>query len=128
MKRLIRAFTALSALAVSSTAFADVGCPFQIGTLSTTPDGWISVALNSGTYWKSWWLCPTSGSTTVNDGYATRTVSSDSCKTIFTQLVTAKATGRRIYFNFHGPADCASGNLPADGSMTLFPYAVALVD
>jgi hypothetical protein len=129
MKRLIKTFAAFSALAISSASLADVICPFQVGTLSTTPDGWISISLNSGTYWKNWWLCPTSGSTTVNDGYsASRVVSSDSCKTIYTQLVTAKATGRRIYFFFHGPADCASASLPADGSMTLWPSGIALVD
>lgn len=128
MKRLIRAIAAISALTMSSASLADIVCPFQVGTLSTTPDGWISVSLNSGTYWKNWWLCPTSGSTSVNDGYATRTVSSDSCKTIFTQLVTAKATGRRIHLFFYGPANCNSASLPADGNMTLFPTGIALVD
>lgn len=85
--------------------------------------------LNSGTYWKSWWICPTSGSTVVNDGYsASRTISSDSCKTLYSQPLTAKATGRRINFYFHGPADCASASLPADGTPSLFPNGIAIVD
>lgn len=129
MKRSLKLITAVSALSMSSAALADVVCPFQVGTLSVTGDGWISVSFNSGAYWKNWWLCPTSGSTTVNDGYsASRVVSSDSCKTIYTQLVTAKATGRRIHLFFHGPADCTSASLPADGSMTLWPSGIALVD
>lgn len=128
MRRFIKAFTALLALAASTSAMADVSCPFQITGLNLTPDGWVNISVAGSGFYRGWWICPTGGSITTTDGYATRTISSDNCKTIYTQLLTAKATGRRIHFVFHGPADCSSASIPADGTPTLFPALIALVD
>ena len=128
MKQLIKTFAAFAALAVSTSAWADVSCPFQITGLNVTPDGWVNISVAGSGYVRGWWICPTSGSTTVNDGYGSRTISSDSCKTIYSQLITSKATGRRINLIFHGPADCTSANIPADGTMSLFPTLVSIVD
>jgi hypothetical protein len=117
MRKAISAAMLALCLAAPSTAFADVNCTFTISSLWITPDGWINAGFNGYGYGKGWWLCPVSASITVNDGYSSKTVSSDNCKAIYSQLLTAKASAHPIHFQFHGPADCSSAALPADGSV-----------
>lgn len=116
MKKLASLLGVLAALAFPASAYADVTCDFSISALWVTPDGWVNVAVNTADFGKGWWICPVSGSTSVNDGYATRTVTSDSCKAIYSMLLTQKSSGRPIKLQFHGPASCTSSELPADGT------------
>jgi len=108
--------TAMLSVIMSPTAQADVSCAFTIVTLSITPDGWINGAFSGGGSGKTWWICPVSGSVAVNDGYASRTITSDNCKAIYSQLLTLKVSAKQVTMQFHGPADCSSAALPADGT------------
>jgi hypothetical protein len=116
MRNIISALALALGLAAPSTAFADVNCTFTISSLWVTPDGWINAGLNGYGYGKGWWICPVGASISVNDGYSSKTVSSDNCKAIYSQLLTAKTSAHPIHLQFHGPADCSSAALPADGS------------
>ncbi len=115
-------FMSIPILLASTAAHADVYCSFTINTLFMTPDGWINSSLGGNGYSKGWWICPVSGSTTINDGYQSRTVTSDSCKALWSQFLSLKAAEKPIVLQFHGPADCSSASLPADGTQpSLFP-------
>lgn len=116
IRHLLASLTAAPFLFASTAAYADVVCPFTINALWITPDGWVNVALNTSSYGKSWWICSTGGSTTVNDGYSSKTITSDSCKAIWSDFLSLKAANKPISLQFHGPADCSSAALPADGS------------
>lgn len=112
----------LASLGLAGTAHADVFCQFSLSSINVTPDGWLNVAFTTPTYGKGWWLCSVGGSTAVNDGYTAKTINSDTCKAIFSQLLTLKMSSRPIILQFHGPADCGSSSLPADGTQpALFP-------
>jgi len=110
------AAAAMLSVILSPAAQADVSCAFTIANLSITPDGWINGAFSGSGSGKTWWICAVSGSTTVNDGYAPRTITSDNCKTIYAQLLTLKISAKQVTMQFHGPADCSSAALPADGN------------
>jgi len=107
---------ALLGLATPTVANADIVCALTVSNLWITPDGWINVALSGTGFDKGWWLCPVSGSTSINDGYGAKTITSDSCKAIWSQLLTLKAAGKPINLMFHGPVDCTAASLPADGT------------
>jgi hypothetical protein len=121
MRKLSRGLLVVAALLWPVGASADIVCSFTIGNLWVAPNGWVSVQLNKDGDWKSWWICPVSGSTTINDGYSSQVMTSDSCKTIYSLMLTLKASGKPLNLGFHGPADCSSAALPADGTPTLFP-------
>jgi len=118
---------ALAAM-LATPAHADITCDFTIPILSLSPDGWVYITLSSGGSTHNWWFCPVSGSTVVNDGYSnSRTITSDSCKAIYSELLTAKAANKQIRFNYHGPTDCSAASLPPDGTPTLFPSLIQLL-
>ena len=115
MRTLYRALCVALSLVTPVAANADVFCSFTISSLWVTPDGWVNLALGGSGYGKNWWLCPVSGSIAVNDGYGSKTITSDTCKTIYSQILTQKITGHPLKIQFHGPADCSAAALPADG-------------
>lgn len=118
--RKLLAISVIGAISVAP-AHADVACTFAITNISLIGSGWVGLSLNAGSVSKTWWICPVSGSTVTNDGYGTLTVSADTCRGIYSQLLTLKVSGKPLMLIFHGPADCSSASLPADGNMTLFP-------
>jgi hypothetical protein len=109
------------ALFFSSQARADIGCWFNIESVNVTPDGWVGTEFTQGSIYRSWWICSTAGSTVVNDGYGSKTVTSDACRAIYTQMLTMKAGSHQIMLVYHGPADCSDSSMPASGSPSLFP-------
>ena len=112
-----------------TAAIADVTCPFTVSSLLVTPEGWVSAWLTTPNYSKGWWFCPVGGSTTVNDGYGQKTIASDACKVIYTQMLSAKAIGRPVTLQFHGPSDCLAASLPAEGAQpSLFPASIGIAD
>jgi len=116
------ATVALLGLITPTAADADVACALTISNLWITPYGWINVGLSGNGLDIGWWLCPVSGSTSINDGNTTKTVSSDSCRAIWSQLLTLKAAGKPLNLMFHGPTDCTAASLPANGTQpTPFP-------
>ena len=109
------------------TAWADVDCSFTVSSLLVTPEGWVSAWLTTPTYSKGWCFCTVTGRTSINDGYGTKTITSDACKVIYTQMLTAKSTGAPLTLQFHGPADCNAASLPAEGVQpALFPASIGI--
>lgn len=121
MRRLFELATACAALlSAASPAAADVFCSYKVDHLWLTSDGWINVSFTSDLGNKSWWLCQQGSSTSANDGYGTKTVTSETCAAVYSQLLSARLSDRQIIFQFHGPSDCNASSLPADGRMTLY--------
>jgi hypothetical protein len=109
------------ALAITNQARADVGCAFTITALAMTGDSGVNVSLtNNGNYFW-WYVCSMTGSITVNTGYGTPAITSESCKALWSQLLTARASGRQITLWFHGPNDCNPASLPPTGTW-MNPY------
>jgi len=126
--KLLRCLAIAIALSAPEAASADVVCQFSVSAISLSPDGWVLPTFTGSGYSKYWWFCSTTGNIVVNDGYSsTRNVPADSCKTIYAQLLSAKLSNRTIQLNFNGPADCSAAALPSDGSLSLFPYAIAIL-
>lgn len=118
-------------IGLPSSATADVACTFSMSSLNLYADGWVFGRFERAGYSKLWTLCPLASSVTVNTGYGTVTLASDACKGFYSQLLTAKSTGKAITFNFHGPADCSAAALPADNAVLpsgLFPSYIGIVE
>lgn len=127
MKRLIGCAMVISALAWSVESQADEGCPFTIVDVDIATDGtfYVDVTNTTGYKWQ-WYLCSTAGSVSVNNGYGAATVTSDACKSTYTEFLTARASARPITIWFHGPTDCTSATLPASYA-NVNPYPMAFV-
>lgn len=104
-------------LAFADPASADIYCPFTISGL--TLDTWGNVIGNftsSGNSY-SWFLCSTSGTVTVNNGYGPAgNLTSGSCNALYAQLLTVRASGQTVTLSFHGPASCTPAALPAQST------------
>lgn len=113
---------ALTSLACATQAIADTSCALSITTLEIDATGNVNaVFANNGTaYW--WFLCNLQGSVTVNDNYGASTIASSTCGALYSQLLTARASGQTVTFYFHGPTACSyAGGLSAYGSW-ISPY------
>ena len=99
-------------------------CSFTVSNLWLSSDGWVNVVLTSLAGNRNWWLCQQGASTSVDDGYAPRTVNSGACAAVYSQLLTAQLQSREVYFQFRGPANCNAASLPPDGALN--PYYVNL--
>lgn len=104
------------------TAQADVFCSFSVANLWLSSEGWVNVVLNSPLGNKNWWLCQQGANTSIDDGYAPRTVNPANCAAVYSQLLTAQLQSRPVYFQFRAPANCNAASLPADGALN--PYYV----
>ena len=107
-----------------TAAQADVFCSFTVSNLWLSSDGWVNVVLAGPAGNKNWWLCQQGASTSVDDGYAPRTVNSATCAAVYSQLLTAQLQSRQVYFQFRAPANCNAASLPPDGALN--PYYVNL--
>jgi len=98
--------------ATDSNAF--VVCPAQVTAVGLTPDGTIFANFNfSGTVIQ-YWLCNTTGSTTVTVSPGTNlTIPSAACQALFSQLMTARASSGSVNLFFAGPTSCAPSALPS---------------
>ncbi len=121
MNRFSKYLMFMIALACPGGAWADVQCQLSITNIWITPDGWVSGGFAGNGLPKGWWLCSVAGSTVVNDGYGSKTVSSDACKSIYSLLLTLKVSNQPVTLQFHGPADCSYAALPPDGTPSPFP-------
>jgi hypothetical protein len=122
-KKFLALAVAAFALTTADVAQADVTCPFVVATLGLTPDGWFSGSFYDGTTSKNRYVCNVAGSTSVNDGYSSKTITSDTCKALYSQMLTFKMSNKQPVLGFHGPTDCStalnsSGN---SGTVTLYP-------
>lgn len=124
-----RLFSLALLLSLSSPSLADVTCVFNIAGLYLSPDAWVIARFQSGATTKQYWMCTISSNITVNDGYsASRAISAEACKAIYSHLLTARSMGQPFYLYFKGPVDCSTG-LPASGSTpNPYPYNFGLSD
>lgn len=126
IRKISTVFTTMFAFICTQPARADITCALDVYQIALTPDGWVSASFTSSSIYRIWWICPVSGSTVVNDGYSSaRTISSEACRSIYTQLLTIKASGKAASFAYNGLADCSGASLPADGFPSLFPFFIA---
>lgn len=90
--------------AINGTAAnADAFCTFTVLNVGAGTDGTVSVALKSPSATLSYQLCNVSGSVTVNTNINTsQTVNSDTCKMIFSSLLTSRSSGSPATFWFYG--------------------------
>jgi len=117
LKSITLAATALGLLAAAPEAKADVACAFNVNSVWIDSAGTIVTTLTSvaaPNFQVTWWYCNVGGSNAVNNGNGPVTVSSDACKGLFSTFLTARASGRPMTFQFHGPANCLQASLPAD--------------
>jgi len=109
---------------LANPAYADVACTFTLS--SVVIDYWgnsaITVTGSGSTY--NWDVCNLQGTVSVNTGNGAVNFTSGACSALYSQLLTARASGSPIVLGFHGPTSCNSG-LPASGWMSspspLFP-------
>lgn len=119
--------TAFISLISGQAAHADVTCLLDLYQINVTPDGMVNLNITTATSSRSWWLCSLVGSMeNINDGYGIRTISSEACRSLYTHLLTIKASGRPAYFAYHGPTDCSDASLPAPGFMSLYPFFIGI--
>lgn len=115
--KVLVAALAVVGLLKSTAAQADVGCTLTVNSTAIDTSGNLNVSLiNANAEWLWWYICNTSGSVSVNNGYGTYTIASDACKSMHTQFLTARASNRPITLWFHGLANCAAAALPATAS------------
>lgn len=113
--------------ALAIEAKADVGCAFTVSQVNLDSWGTFYATLtdsSSNSY--TWWFCSVAGSVSINNGYNSGTLSSDACKSTFSQFLTARATARPMTLWFHGPASCSPSALPPSNA-TANPYPTAFV-
>lgn len=126
MKRtaaLIGSSLALLAVGVSQPAHASVWCTATISQLVLEPGGAVAVVFtdtSTNTAWGGWW-CSVTGSTNGNNGLGAYTVTSDTCRALYSTLLTARMANRPVSILYYGsPTTCATvpnGQLP--GQMQL---------
>ena len=80
------------AATLTAPARADVLRGFSIENINVTPDGAVGLTLNSGTVWRTSWICSLSAGTNVNDGYASKTVTADTCRELYSEALTLKSS------------------------------------
>ena len=104
-----------AALAAASPAYADIQCAFSISAIGLDTSGNFVPTLTNGGNTYSWYICSTQGTVVVNNGYgANANVTSGACNALYSQFLTARASGQPITMWFHGPTACSvAGGLPA---------------
>lgn len=118
--------TLVPLLSLSNPALANVSCPFTISSLSIDYTGNANAAfVNNGTVY-GWYICNVQGSVSVATGAGSSTFSSGACNALYSQLLTARASGQTITMSFYGSNinACNPSNLPAGNSQWVNPFPV----
>ena len=103
------------AMAMTTDAHAAfVACNLKVVAVGTTPDGAVFANFNVSGTTVQWFLCSTTGTTTVNTTSTTTVaIPSSSCQAMLAQLMTSRASGGAITLLFNGPTGCTAAELPA---------------
>lgn len=92
---------------------AFIVCTLQVTAVGTTPDGGVFANFNVSGTTVQWFLCNTSGTTTVNTTPTTSiAISPAACQAMFSQLMTIRASGGAVVLGFNGPTACTPAALP----------------
>lgn len=106
--------TALAMATATDAHAAFIVCNLKVVAVGTTPDGAVFANFNVSGTTVQWWLCSTTGTTTV---YTTPTTSvaipSSACQATLAQLMTIRASGGEAILGFDGPTACTAAALPA---------------
>ena len=107
----------------SGVAYADVACSYSLGGVNIGADGTVAATFTGYGYSRYWVLCSVSNSWGgVNTGSNTITITADACKAMYSQLLTARASGRNVGLTFSTLSSCADASAPAAGLPTPYPY------
>jgi len=108
------AATLAMATATDAHAASYIVCNLQVVAVGTTPDGAVFANFNVSGTTVQWWLCSTTGTTTVNTTPTTTvTIPSSACQATLAQLMTIRASGGAVTMMFTGPTACTAAALPA---------------
>lgn len=113
MKR-ISAVLALTALSCQPAQAAT--CTFSVTNVFFYPDGGVGATLTSGSVTKSYFFCNSATSVTVNDGYASRTITPAVCQAFTASFLTAFTSGRPFVSYWKDPVNCDAA-LPPSGTL-----------
>ncbi len=124
-RKIVAAAMASLALVITTQAQAVVVCTFTVSSLTLQPSGTVGANFSgaAGTYF--WALCSVTGTIQVSSGWGNEPLTSDVCKTLYSKLLTARASNKPVTLWFQTAATtCTAGNIPASGWPSLFPYVI----
>lgn len=126
MRNCIKALSCLLASVAffaGEVAYADVSCSYSLSGVNIGPDGTVAATFTGYGYSRYWVLCSVSNNWGgVNTGSNTIAVTAEACKAMYSQLLTARASGRNIGLTFATLPNCADASAPAAGLPTPYPY------
>jgi hypothetical protein len=98
---------AVATAALPAAAEAAVTCSFNLNTVWLQTDSWVSVSATTGNSTYYFYVCPASGSFSAYDGSTWNTVTSDTCKAIFSHLLALRASNRPWTLYFSNQSSCS---------------------
>ena len=107
------------AMAMATDAHAAfIVCYARVVVVGTTPDGAVFANFNVSGTTVQWWLCSTTGTTTVHTTPTTSVaIPSSACQATLAQLMTIRASGAQAILGFDGPTGCTAAELPASNTV-----------
>jgi hypothetical protein len=107
---------------LGNAAYADTACSFTISGVAIGPDGTVAATFANETSSHYWVLCSVTSTWSVSTAAGSTTnITSESCKALYSMLLTVRASNRSITLNWNSIADCSTG-LPAGGVPNPYPY------
>jgi hypothetical protein len=121
------AATLAMAMATDAHAQSFIVCYVKVVAVGTTPDGAVFASFDVSGTTVQWWLCSTTGTTTVNTAPTSSVaIPSSACQATLAQLMTIRASGGQAILTFSGPTACTAAALPASQTVPN-PYPSQLI-